>query len=500
MLFEPIFEHAARSPDEIAIIDDSGRYSFSQVAAMTAGLGAFLPTQTSREKIGLLLPAGIGFAVSFYGTLLAGKSVVPINFLLGERETAHVIADSGIDTVLTIPQLAGKLAGSPLKVIDLPQLMKHAAGAAAATGAVGTPVAAPVFPKTAPDDLAVLMYTSGTSALPKGVMLTFGNLQTDVESAIQYAKLEGKHRFLGILPLFHSTGLLATLLAPTLLGAQTVYIARFSPVATLAAIREHRISIMVAVPSMYAAIVRMKDARPDDFAHMYAALSGGEPLPAAVREAYQQKFGKPLYEGYGLTETIGPIAFNVPDAVRPGSVGRLIPGSEAKITDDNGNALPQGQTGEIWLRGPMIMKGYYNLPQATSDALTSDGFFKSGDIGHLDADGYLFITGRKKELIIVAGEKAVPREIEEVLLKHPAIADAAVVGKKDPARGEVVVAFVILQEGQSVQPNELRDFCRNENLAQWKCPREVTIVTDLPRSPTGKVLKRVLAEQVNAAK
>jgi long-chain acyl-CoA synthetase len=491
MLFESLFEHAARTPDDIAIIDDTGRYTHRQVATMAAALGAFLTTQTSNDKVGLLLPAGVGFAVSFYGTLLAGKSVVPINFLLGDRETAHVIKDSGVDTIITIPFLAGKLKDTPLKVIDLPELMKAAAGMPPST-------AAPKFPSPKPDDLAVLMYTSGTSALPKGVMLTYGNLQSDVEAAITHAQLEGKHRFLGIIPLFHSTGLLGTLLAPITLGAQVVYIARFSPVATLHAIREHQISLVIAVPSMYGALVRLKDARPDDFRNIYALISGGEPLPAAVRLACEQKFGVTIYEGYGLTETIGPIAFNVPEHSHPGSVGKLIPGAEVKTIDDDGKDLPAGDIGEICMRGPMIMKGYYNLPDETARVMTPDRYFKSGDIGKLDAEGYLHITGRKKEMIIVAGEKAVPREIEEVLLKHPAVADAAVVGKKDPSRGEVVVAFVIFKEGQSATPEALRDFCRSENLAQWKCPREVTIVTDLPRSPTGKVLKRVLAEQVNA--
>jgi len=490
MLFESLFEHAARTPDDVSIIDDSGRFTHKQVAAMAAGLAAYLPTQTSKDKVGLLLPAGVGFAISFYGTLLAGKSVVPINFLLGERETAHVIADSGVDTIITIPQLAGKLKDTPIKVIDLPELMKMAAGM--------PPTGAPKLPTPKPDDLAVLMYTSGTSSLPKGVMLTYGNLQSDVEAAITHAKLEGKHRFLGIIPLFHSTGLLGTLLAPITLGAQVVYIARFSPVATLHAIRDHKISLVIAVPSMYGAMLRLKDASPADFANIYALISGGEPLPAAVREGFQQKFNAPIYEGYGLTETIGPIAFNTPGNNHPSSVGRLIPGAEVKTTDDDGKDLKPGETGEIWMRGPMIMKGYYNLPKATADAITPDRFFKSGDIGRVDAEGYLHITGRKKELIIVAGEKAVPREIEDVLMKHPAVGDAAVVGKKDPSRGEVVVAFVILKEGQTAKPEELRDFCRTENLAQWKCPREVTIVTDLPRSPTGKVLKRVLAEQVNA--
>ncbi len=495
MLIEPLFQHAARTPTDIAVIDDTGQYTHHQLAGMAAGLGVFLGSQTGKDKVGLLLPAGIGFAASFYGTLLARKCVVPINFLLGEREIAHVIADSGIDTIVTIPQLAGKLKDTPLKVIDLPTVLKAMAEKAAA-GQAGN--ATPPLPQPKADDLAVLMYTSGTSALPKGVMLTYGNLQSDVEASIEHAKLTGKHKFLGVLPLFHSTGMLATLIAPVTLGAQTVYIARFSPVATLNAIRTHQISITAAVPSMYAAIVRLKDAKPEDFKSMYAALSGGEPLPRAVQDAFHEKFGIPIYEGYGLTETIGPIAFNAPGRIELGSVGTLIPGAEAQITDDDGKPVKQGETGEIWLRGPMVMQGYFNLPEETAEAITPERFFKSGDIGHLDAGGYLHVTGRKKELIIVAGEKAVPREIEDVLLRHPAVADAAVVGKKDAMRGEVVVAFVILNEGQTATPEELRDFCRNQNLAQWKCPREVTMVADLPRSPTGKVLKRVLAARVNA--
>jgi long-chain acyl-CoA synthetase len=491
MLFESLFQHAVKTPDDVSIIDDHGSYTHRQVAGMAALLGVFISGQTSKDKVGLLLPTSAGFAVSFYGTLLAGKCVVPINFLLGERETAHVIADSGIDTVITIPQLAGKLANSGLKVIDILETLKTL---------VAAPVSAspPPMPNPKADDLAVLMYTSGTSALPKGVMLTYGNLKSDVDAAIQHAKLEGKHRFLGIIPLFHSTGLLGTLLAPMTLGSMVVYIARFSPVATLNAIKEHQVSLVIAVPSMYAALGRLKSAVAEDFKNVYALISGGEPLPAAVRELFKERFDVPIYEGYGLTETIGPIAFNVPGFNHPGSVGRLIPGAEVKTVDDSGNDLPAGETGEILMRGPMIMKGYHNLPKETANAITADGFFKSGDMGRVDPDGYLHITGRKKELIIVAGEKAVPREIEEVLMKHPKVADAAVVGKKDASRGEVVVAFVIPHENQTVTSDELRDFCRSQNLAQWKCPREVTIVTDLPRSPTGKVLKRVLSEQVNA--
>ncbi len=484
MLFEPLFAHARSHPQELAIIDDHGRYTFQQVATMAAGLGIYLSAQTQKPRVGLLLPAGAGFVASFYGTLLAGKSVVPINFMLGEREIAHIVADSGIDTIVSMPLLAARLKDSPLKIVDITQLPPTSAGIA------------PQFPSPKPDDMAVLMYTSGTSGLPKGVILSYGNLQSDVDAAIAHAQLVGQHKFLGILPLFHSTGMLATMLAPMQLGAMTVYIARFSPVGTIKAIREHGISVMAAVPSMYGALARLKDATPADVQTLYAPLSGGEPLPANIRERFFQKFQKHILEGYGLTETIGPVTVNVPHARVDGSVGTPMPGVIIKITDDDGNPLPQGQSGEVWLAGPMIMKGYFNLPQETATAMTADGFFKTGDLGRLDEKGFLYITGRKKDLIIVAGEKAVPREIEEALMTNPAVEEAAVLGKKDPSRGEVVVAFIVLREGQSPRPDELKETCRAQGLAAFKVPREIIVVKEFPRSPTGKVLKRVLAEQL----
>ena len=219
----------------------------------------------------------------------------------------------------------------------------------------------------------------------------------------------------------------------------------------------------------------------------------------ACGELFQQCFGVTLYEGYGLTETSPVISLNTPQAHQPGSVGKPLPGVEVKIIADDGGVQPAGEDGEIWLRGPMIMQGYYHLPKETAEAMTTDRFFKTGDYGKINSDGYLHITGRKKELIIVAGEKAVPREIEEVLVSHPDVAEAAVLGKKDPSRGEVVAAFVIAKEGTSPSAESLREHCREKGLPQWKIPREIKLVPDLPRSPTGKVLKRVLAEQLALA-
>ncbi|MCC7350446.1 MAG: AMP-binding protein [Phycisphaerales bacterium] len=488
MLFEPLFDHAASQPQSIAIQDDRGTYTYQQLGAMAAGLGIYLSAQSKKPNIGLLLPAGAGFVASFYGTLLAGKSVVPLNFLLGDREIAHMIQDSGIDTVVTIPQLARRLKDHPLKVVDLTQLPT-------------TPPAAlkPKFPSPKADDLAVLLYTSGTSGSPKGVMLTHGNLQSDVDGAIESAQLKHQHRFLGVIPLFHAFGFTAMMLAPIQLGATIHYIARFSAVATVQAIREHQASLLFGVPSMFGAMLHLKNASAEDFRSIYAIISGGEPLPRALADAFEQRFGVPLYEGYGLSETSPVVALNSPREHRAGSVGKPLSSVQVKITDEAGNALSTDEIGEVWLKGPMIMKGYFNLPRETAAALTADGYLRTGDLGRLDRDGFLYITGRKKEMISIAGEKVYPREIEDILLKHPEIAEAVVLGKKDAARGEVIVAFVRPKPEQAIKPDQVRDFCRQQGLAQWKCPREVIVMDDFPRSATGKVLKRALLDQCESA-
>src|SRR5690349_16992579 len=244
MLFEPLIKHAARQPQELAVIDDQGHYTYQQLAAMAGGLGLYLGGATRKPRIGLLLPSGAGFVASFYAGLLAKKVIVPLNFLLGDREIAHCIQDSEIDTVVTIPQLAGRLQGSSLNVIDLTQLPKTA-----------PPSTAPQqMPSPAPDGVAVLMYTSGTSGLPTGVLLAYESLQSNVDGAIAHIKLQSGHKFLGILPLFHAFGMSALMLSPIQLGATVVYMARFNPTAAVQAIKTHCISLVLGVPSMFAAI------------------------------------------------------------------------------------------------------------------------------------------------------------------------------------------------------------------------------------------------------
>jgi long-chain acyl-CoA synthetase len=482
MLLDPLLAHAHRQPNELAIIDAEGGHAYGQLAARAVAIGRHLASATNRPAVGVLLPSGAGFVACFYGVLACGKTVVPINFMLGEREIAHVIADSGIDTIVSAAPLAGRFAKFPLKIIDLATLPLPEPAPA------GEPSAPP-----SPQGIAALIYTSGTAALPKGVPLTHANLQSDVDAAIAHVGLQGRHRFLGLVPLFHVFGLNATMLAPIQLGATIVYLPRFNPVAAVKAIKEQQVSIVAGVPSMYAAIARLKDAAPDDFRSIYAMISGGEPLPASLSDAFEARYGVTLYNAYGMTETSLAIAMNTPKNHREGSVGKPVPGIELKIVDDSGHEVPPGQAGEIWLKGPMVTRGYHNLPSATDSAFTPDGFFKTGDVGRFDADGFLHLVARKKELIIIAGENVAPAEVEEALMAHPAVAEAAVVGRSDRARGEIVVAFVIPREGHPPpDAAALREFCRAQGLAQWKIPREVHLVADLPRSPTGKVLKRAL--------
>ncbi len=498
MLTRCLFQHARAKPQDVAVSDftdapgasSAAGITWLELAARAVALSKYIRQQTDRPTVGILLPSSSAFVVSFYATLLAGKAAVPMNFLLGQREIGHIIQDSGIDTVLSAPPLSEKLAGVPLKIVDLTKLPQQ------------TPPSAGDFENphvAAPDALATILYTSGTSGLPKGVCLNHGHVQSNVEACIQHVfnELSGKdHTFLGIVPLFHSTGLLATMVAPMQLGCRAVYVPRFSANRTVEAIEHHKITVMAAIPSMYGMMIRLKEATPAQVASLEVPLSGGEPLPGRVREGFEQRFGKPLFEGYGLTENCGPIAVNKPSAHRPGSVGRPLPGDKVRITDPDGNAVAVGQEGEIQLAGPMVFSQYHNAAEQSDQSHTPDGYFRTGDVGHLDDDGYLFVTGRIKDMIKVAGEQVYPREIEEVLSRHPGVGEAAVVGQPDENRGEVVAVFAIPAEGQQLTLQDLQQHCRNAGLPTFKLPKHLYIVQELPRSPTGKVLRRELRDKL----
>jgi long-chain acyl-CoA synthetase len=375
------------------------------------------------------------------------------------------------------------IAGLPICALPVGELVASA------------PLARPRIGAADPDDVAVLLYTSGTTGAPKGVPLTHRNLLSNAHSLSRRLRGSSEDSLLAVLPLFHAFGLTGELIGPLLVGAEVIY-SRFTPDRVAAQMAAWGVSVFIAVPSMYRLLIRRKvPAGP--LRQLRLAISGGDALPASVRDAYREKFGRELLEGYGLTETSPVISVNTPEENRPGTVGRVLPGVEIRIQRPDGVALAAGEQGEIQVRGPNVMRGYYHRPEETQAAFTPDGWFRTGDLGWLDADRYLTISGRIKELIVRDGEKIMPREVEEVLERHPKVFDAAVIGEPDGPRGEAVVAYVTPAE-QVPTAEELRDFCR-ACLADFKIPRRFVIARDLPRGPTGKILKRALKDWQPAA-
>ncbi|MEX2543577.1 MAG: AMP-binding protein [Phycisphaeraceae bacterium] len=494
-LTRTILGHALRAPRRVAVIDDQATYSYARLAAASFFLASRIERETRAKHVGLMLPTSGVFPAALLATWLLGRVAVPLNYLLSRAELHHVIHDADIDTILTVGPMLEYVGGRDAIPghINIVELSKD--------DFKGIP--RPRWPRRPdPDDLAVLLYTSGTSGKPKGVMLSHRNLEADVTNAITHANLKTTDTFLGVLPQFHSFGLTALTLLPLHLRAPVVYTARFVPRKIVQLIREHRPGVLMAVPSMYAALLSVKDASPDDFQSVRLPISGGEPLPDDVATRCRERFNLHILEGYGLTETAPITHWSTPTRKKPHAVGTPLPDVDVMIVDDNDQPLGLHEDGEIILAGPNVMLGYYKLPKETGAAIQHLTFpgrdepqraFRTGDIGHVDDEGFLFITGRKKEMLIIGGENVFPREIEEALNRHPAVRASGVVGKADATRGEVPVAYVELEDDQTVDPGDLRQHCR-EHIAAYKVPREIHVVTELPRSPTGKILRRKLGQ------
>jgi long-chain acyl-CoA synthetase len=512
MILEKVLEHALRTPNNVAIVDDKRTLSYRELVyganLFVDHLHALAPREAFGDKVGLLIPPTAAFAVAFGGCRWDSRIPLPLNYLLKPEELAGIARDAGLKILFTIEHLkpladaaAGLLGEGALKVVTMESLTFERPGLAAMATLAANPahlqhLVKPI-PARNPHDIAVIMYTSGTSGTPKGVMLTNENLESDALYSCQHARFTEKTVFLGILPMFHTMGLMGCFLIPLMLGSKVVYQARFSPPAVFQAVEQHGIEVLILVPTMYAVLAHAKSAKPDSLKSVKIAISGGEALPVTLIEQFREKFGITLMEGFGLTETSPIVAINLPWDYKPGSVGKTIPSVEVKTVDEEGRDLPRGADGgELYIRGPMVMKGYYRKPEQTAEVITPEGWFKTGDVARIDEDGFLFITGRKKDMIIMAGEKVFPREIEDVLKQHPAVLIPAVIGVKDESRGEAPVAFVQLKPDlpgdQKPSANDLRAFVR-ERLAPYKVPREVYFVDELPMTPTGKVLKRALA-------
>jgi long-chain acyl-CoA synthetase len=440
---------------------------------------------TVGERIALQIPNVPAFSFLYYGILRTGAIVVPMNPLLRAAETAYALQQSGARILIRFaPTVESASFAIDIRDITDPWMDDL-------TGSAPDPVISPMHE----DDTAVILYTSGTTGRPKGAELTHGGLRRNAEATRELYGLKMGEAVLGVLPLYHSYGQTCVLNAALAAGSRVVLQSRFNPAEAVGLIAAESIGIVAAVPTMIADIL---EATQDDdrFASVRMVQSGGAALPLATLRLAETRFGCPVVEGYGLTET-SPVATINSYEPRPlGSIGRPIRGVEVTVVDDQGKELPSDEVGEIVIRGHNVMKGYWGDPEATREAIDPDGWFHSGDLGRRDRDGFLYVVGRIKDMINRGGLNVYPREIEEVLHEHPDVLEAAVVAVPDERLGEEVGAAIRLGQDRA-DLNEIRDYVK-ERVAPFKYPRYLWAVDELPKGPTGKILKRLIDMPVTA--
>lgn len=487
MLIDMLLESARRSPQTVAVADSMRSFTYKQLTRIAMVMRQVIRSRTNNDHVGIMLPSSSLFPAVLMGTLWASRTAVPLNFLFSAEELLPVVQDAGLDTIITVKHFTKLAEALPVKVVyleDLPLKRKI-------IFSYFRPI--PAAPKVELSDTAVLLYTSGTTGQPKGVELTYDNLYSNCADTITSLEIDQHQIFLNILPPFHVFGLTANVLVPIMLGASVFAIPRFSPAAVVKSVAENGVTLMMAIPSMYAAILKSKSATAESFRSIKLAISGGEPLSDRVRARFEERYKVILKQGYGLTETSPVISVSSAKHFRDGTVGRLIRNVEVRIVDENDRDLPAGEEGEIYVRSPGVMKGYYHKPEETAKVIDADGWFRTGDIGRLETDRYLSITGRAKDMLIIGGENVFPREIEAALEAVEGVLQVAVIGMADDLRGEVPVAFVMPEPHAQLDEQSLRIIAR-QSLAGYKVPRRIEIRDDLPTGPTGKILKRRLHE------
>ncbi|MCP5056358.1 MAG: long-chain fatty acid--CoA ligase [bacterium] len=479
-------------PDHPAIRLGERSVSYAELDRAARGVAASLHERGIEpgNQVALMVPNVPEFTIAYYGILYAGCAVVPLNVLLSAPEVTYHIEDSGAQLLVAHPLFAeparkgAEGAGVPVAWSD-------------GDGQTDLPAMAAASPvetlhATGPDDTAVILYTSGTTGKPKGAELSHANLFVNCSVVVPKLLPLGEDDVaLATLPLFHSFGQTCIQNATIATGGTFTLLPRFTPEEAIEIIERDKVTLFAGVPTMYFALLHHEGARPPDLSSVRYCMAGGAPMPVEVMKAFEAKFGVDVLEGYGLSETSPVASFNQLNRPRtPGSIGYPVWGVEMAILDDKDQPLPDGERGEICIRGHNIMKGYWNRPEATAETMRN-GWFHSGDIGIRDPGGSYRIVDRVKDMILRGGFNVYPREVEEVLYAHPAIVEAAVIGIPHESHGEEVKAFVALGKDQQVTSEELIAYCK-QNLAAYKYPRHVEIIDTLPKGPTGKILKREL--------
>jgi long-chain acyl-CoA synthetase len=490
---------AAVNHEAPAIFTDALAWTYSALDIATDGVAASLAERgvLPGERVALYCPNGAEFVVAYLGILKAGAVVVPINLLLNPREVAFVLRDAGARALFFhaafAEQAATALADAPIVALRIGIGLEQDGDVADChLHQLVRPEQAPSVQIDPMKDAAVILYTSGTTGRPKGAVLTHANLASNAHAVTEVLGLRpATDRFLVVLPMFHAFAGTVGILTPLLAGASLVPVPRFDPQAITQAIAAHHATIFLGVPSLYAVLMRLDDDQVAQWRSVRLCISGGAALPQALMQAFEQRFQVPMLEGDGPTEC-GPVtAVNRPDGPRkPGSIGPPIPGVEMRIADPEGHWLPDGEHGEVCVRGPSVMRGYWNLPEDTAQSFFGD-WFRTGDVGWRDADGCFYLVDRIKDLIISNGINVYPRIIEEMLVRHPSVAEAAVVGEPNRVHGEIPIAYVTSAPQQQVDDAELKAWCR-QHLGSHEIPRRIEVVDALPKNAAGKILKREL--------
>ncbi|HML18243.1 MAG TPA: AMP-binding protein [Bryobacteraceae bacterium] len=451
------------------------------------------------DRVAVMMPNSPEVESAFQAIWMLGAAILPITPQLVAREVGYMLQDSGARVVLTSPALATRLSEAWAATPSIRHLLVFGASDAKRVIDIAAQVAsAPVMDSMvdrAADDLALLLYTSGTTGHPKGVMLTHGNVLSGVEAALLKSPGMPRETLLQPLPLSHVYGVMVMNVS-NVWGWTTILMPHFETARALKLIERYKPTRMSAIPTMLVYLINSPDREKYDTSSLAHVTSGGASLIESVRTEFERLYHCAVHQGYGLSETAAvATGYGYGEAYRPGSVGRALPGMELQIRDLLGRALPAGEWGEIAIRGPVIMKGYWNNPQATQAALAG-GWLLTGDIGYLDADGFVYITDRRKDLIIKGGENIASKEVEDALHSHPSVAEVAVVGIPDDTHGENICAVVVLKPGSKASAEELLEHA-SRSITKFKLPARIVFVDALPKSPVGKILKREIRRQLS---